>query len=117
MNNANISLQYEAPEDDLIPKLRAEESRLTKLLEAIRGLKKSNEWRILTEMLFEALPNTLERTLMEEAKKEVPDTQKLNRLSGQLEWAEKYADLSKLEGKYHVQLQSIKQQLNANTPS
>lgn len=115
MNNAYITSDQFSLEDnyDPTPSLRAEESRLVRLLEAIDDLQQSVSWSTLQELLFKTLPESLEKELKEEARKDAPDPQKLNRLAGQLEWAERYADLAKLRERYRMQLQAIKTRLNA----
>lgn len=111
MNNAFLE---DIPQYDPTPALGAEESRLVSLLEALKHLQQSEDWKILQETLFGSLPNILERELKEEAMKISPDSGRLNRLAGQLEWAEKYADLSKLERRYRTELQAIRTRLNAS---
>jgi len=61
------------------------------------------------------LVNVLEKDIRTEAKKEDVSTNKLNRLSGELKWAERYADLGKLENTYKVQLQSVRTKLYGKT--
>lgn len=111
MNNAFLE---DTPQFDPAPALGAEEARLVTILESIQHLGESKDWKTLQDTLFGSLPNILERELKEEAMKAIPDTNKLNRLAGQLEWAEKYADLSKLERRYRNELQAIRTRLNAS---
>lgn len=117
MNNSFLSSTYEVPEDDFLPRLRVEESRLIRILEAIEQVHTSEAWATLRELLFENLDTTLSKELIEEARKATPDTERLNRLAGQLEWAERYADLAKLAQQYQMQLQSVKKQLNGTSTS
>src|SRR5262245_11996027 len=105
MNNASVRIE-DLPQPDHKEHLRAEEARVTKLLDALRVIQGTDQWKILQEM-FDHLHNVLERDLKEEARKANPDTNKLNRLTGQLEWAEKY-DLTKLENRYRIELQGIR---------
>lgn len=111
MNNAFLE---DIPQFDPTPALGAEESRLVALLEALQHIQQSPDWKILQDTLFGSLPNILERALREEAMKIDPEINKLSRIAGQLEWAEKYADLSKLERRYRIELQAIRTRLNAS---
>lgn len=113
MNNGYISLPRE--EEEVTPKLREEETRLMRIIEAIRSIKQSEAWRTLQEEKFDGLVVMLEKDLKSEARKEHIDLAKLNRLAGQLEWAEKYADLTKLENQYMNQLTNIRLKLNGKT--
>jgi hypothetical protein len=114
LSQVQVDLQAE-PQVDLKPKLRAEEGRILKIIEAIQVINRTQEWSTLKIEVFDSLPNILEKDLREEARKDNPDTQKLNRLSGQLKWAEKYSDLTKLENTYKVELQRIRLQLYGKT--
>jgi hypothetical protein len=115
MNNSKLALDslpsLQELEQDNQPKLRAREAEILVLIEAIQGVVKTKEWSTLKTELFDNLVNVLEREIKDEAKKENPDTLKLNRLAGQLKWAEKYADLSKLEAVFRNELTSIRKQL------
>lgn len=119
MNNSklaieNISLTVEEPVDRK-PYLREREGTLVKLLDAVRKVESSKEWGTLKTELFDALVNTLTRDLSTEAKKEDPDTLKLNRLAGQLKWAEKYSDLKKLEDTFRLELTQVRKYLYGTT--
>lgn len=115
MNNSklvieNVPLTLEEPERD-ITHFKERESELIIIIEAIREIEKSSAWSTLKTKLFETLVISLERDLTSEAKKDAPDTLKLARISGQLKWAEKYADLSKLENSYRLELTNIRRKL------
>lgn len=110
LSQVTVDLQEET-KVDIQPQLRNEESRLLRIIEAIEGIEGSKEWSSLKTELFDNLVNVLERDIKTEARKDDPSTNKLNRLSGELKWAEKYADLSKLSNTYKVQLQNVRQKL------
>lgn len=115
MNNSkfaieNISLTLEEPIDNN-PHFRERESELTSIINAIQGIEASKEWSTLKEKVFDGLVGSLQREIQDEAQKENPDSLKLNRLAGQLKWAEKYSDLKKLEGIFRIELTRIRQQL------
>ncbi len=109
MNNSSVfeDLQKE-PVVDVKPKLRSEESRLVKIIEALRKIEESEAWSTLKNEVFDGLVDRLERDIQIEAVKNDPDPKKLNRLSGEWTWAKKYSDLSKLVDTYKVELQRIR---------
>lgn len=106
----SVSLTEEA-RTDIKPQLRQREGTILKVIEAIQGIVKTPEWSTLKIEVFDNLVNVIEKQLRDEAKKEAPDALKLNRLAGQLKWAEKYSDLSKLETVFRNELISIRKQL------
>lgn len=114
LSQVNVKLEEEEPSDK-VPQLRKEEARLLRIIEAVETIEASKEWGSLKTEVFDGLVTSLEKDLNYEAKKEIPDSLKLNRLAGRLEWASKYADLSKLGGTYRVQLQRIRLQLYGKT--
>lgn len=97
---------------DLGEKLQTEEARLLRIIEALQTIEASKEWSSLKTEVFGTLVSTLERNLKDESRKEDPDPKKLNRLSGELKWADRYSDLGKLENLYRVQLQNVRLQLH-----
>lgn len=112
MNNSklaidSVTLETDQPRD-VKPELRQKEEKLTKIIEAIRGIEQSKDWSTLKIELFDELPKQLRKEMLGEARKENPDTHKLNRLSGELKWAEKFADLQKFEASQRVELSRIR---------
>lgn len=117
MNNSQVSIElHPEPSQDLTPRYRAEEARLLRIVEAIQGIQQTKEWSSLKTEVFDNLVNVLEKELRTEAKKDEPSTLKLTRLSGELKWAERFSDLSKLENSYWAQLQNVRQQLHGKKP-
>lgn len=119
MNNSrlvidSVPLRLDRQETN-VPQLRAREGQLTRVIEAVRKVQSSKEWSSLKTELFDGLTERLVKDLMLEAKKEIPDTLKLNRLAGQLRWAERYSDLSKLEQEFMTELTLLKQTLHGKT--
>jgi predicted nucleic acid-binding Zn-ribbon protein len=113
MNNSQLMVDSEPERSDgLEARLRAEETRLMRIIEALKGVEDSKEWSSLKIEVFDNLVNVLERELRTEAKSDEPNPLKLNRLSGELKWAERFSDLKKLENTYRVQLQNVRQQLH-----
>lgn len=111
------SLQHTALHEEVkvdnTPALREQEQKVLKIIEALQGVQKSKHWSTLKIELFDPLVATLESGIKDEAKKEQPDTLKLNRLAGQLRWAEKYSDLGKLEKVFKTELTRIRKNLYA----
>jgi len=107
MNNSQIIIEPKDT-DEL---LRIQEARIIRIIEAIQGIQKMKEWQVLKEEIFDGLTHSLEKEIKNEARSENPNVLKLTRLSGKIEWAEKYADLSKLENNYRSQLVNIKLKL------
>ena len=115
MNNSkfaidSVSLELEEPLINL-DSFKEREQRLVRVIEALREVQKSKAWSSLKTELLDQLPDNLNKQISQEAKKLNPDTQKLNRLSGELKWAEGFSDLKKLEETFKVELQSIRQRL------
>lgn len=113
MNNAwlaqqDVDLSLEGP---LVSRetIEEQESEIVRVLEAVRDVQKSKAWSTLKELVFKSLADSLLTELTREARRDTPDPIKLSRLAGQLKWAEKYADLSKMEDEYKTRLLSIRQ--------
>lgn len=116
MNNSKLVMEFEAlverenerASDELATKYKEREAQVIKILEAIAELKKSNAWNTLQELLFSDLASNLEKELAREAEKANPSTLQLNRITGQLTWARRYADLSALEETHKKELQGLR---------
>lgn len=119
MNNSKLAidsvpLTLDRPTVDK-PRLREQEQELALITDALRKVQASREWSTLKEKVFDGLVDSLTKELHREARKETPDALKLNRIAGQLIWAEKYADLPKLEDGFRLQILNIKKQLYGKT--
>lgn len=119
MNNSkfaieNVVLTNEDPKDRS-PELREREQKLIHLIQNLQTIQKTDEWSSLKTELFDSLTKNLIKEIESEARKEEPNTLKLNRLSGELKWAEKYSDLSKLEQIKRVELTQVRQLLYGKT--
>lgn len=116
MNNSKLAIDSvnlnieETPDNTVV--LRERESKLIKIISSLQEVQKTKGWSSLKDELFDPLVLTLERELENEAKKDSPDSLKLNRIAGQLKWAEKYSDLTKLETPFKVELTNIKKLLH-----
>lgn len=114
LSQVQVDFQQEAP-PDLEPQLRSEEARVVRILAAVQELQSSKAWSTLKIEVFDSLVNVLEKDLKNEAKKVDADPKKLNRIAGELKWAEKYSDLQKFENDYKVQLQNVRFKLHGKT--
>lgn len=114
MNNSKIALDLVSDEThvvDAMPLLREEESKVVRIITALQEVQQTSAWRSLKELKLDDLVRSLKSKLLSEAKKDIPDTLKLRHLSGQIEWAEKYADLAKWEAVLKVELKRIRTRL------
>ena len=111
MNNSRIALEYSEEKPDTTPLLRERQATILRIIEAIQEIEKTKAWSTLKTEIFHGLDKLLDNELRAEAKKEQPDPSRLNRLAGQLHWAERYADLSKLEERYRTELKQINQRI------
>ncbi len=115
LSQVTVDLREEDNNKEVIPKLKAEEARLVRIIEALQRIKGTKEWSTLKTEVFDNLVNVLEKDISTEAKKEDPSPMKLNRLTGELKWASKYSDLNKLEEQYRVQLQGVRKHYGKET--
>lgn len=114
MNNSKLAVEsISLPKEvDITPLLNEREGELINIIDAIQGIASTKEWSTLKEKVFDGLVATLSREIQSEARKDSPDTLKLNRLAGQLKWAEKYSDLSKLENVFRLELTNVRIKLH-----
>lgn len=115
MNLSQVQVDLEPEVPDNAPRLNAEEARLLRIIEALQQVQQIKAWSSLKTEVFDNLVNVLDKELKSEAKKEDVDPRKLNRLAGEIKWAERFSDLSKLENTYKVQLQNVRKQLYGKT--
>lgn len=95
-------------------KLQTEEAKCVRILEALDEVEHTQGWKVLTADVFDGLCARLVREIQTEAREDDPDPKKLNRLSGELRLAEKYADLKKMGQPYRLTLQGIRNQLHGH---
>ena len=91
------------------------ENELVAIIEATQEVQATNGWKTLQSKVFDGITEVLSRETNTEAKKEQPDSMKLNRLAGQLKWSEKFSDLKKLEQAFRVELTQVRKQLYGKT--
>lgn len=115
MNLSQVSVEITEAQPDNKPKLRSEESRLVRLIEALQEVQNSKAWSTLKTEVFDNLVAVLDKDIKTEAEKLDPSTNKLNRIAGEMKWAKRYLDLSKFENEKRVELQNIRIQLHGKT--
>lgn len=106
----SVSLELEEPQFNAQP-FKEREQKLIRIIEALSEVQKTKGWSSLKKELFDSLPDDLSKQVLSEAKKLNPDTLRLNRLSGELKWAERFSNLKKYEDELRVELQQIRQKL------
>lgn len=119
MNNSSISIEKSTLEQVRDPKvkLRELETQLVRIIEAIRGIKHSQEWSTLKTEVFDGLTARLERDLREEAIGSDPNPTKLNRIAGELRWAKRFSDFDKFESDKVAELKAIRLNLYGKSES
>ena len=107
MNNSFI--QQEEQSDSLVREQASErENNLVRLIETVGRIRESKDWCSLKESVFDGQVSRLRKELFAEAKKDDPNPNRLNRITGELKWAERYSDLKKYEDSLRVELQAIR---------
>ena len=93
-------------------KLREEQTRLIKIIEAFAKLEESKEWRVVKELVFEKSLNAIERQIMNECLVPIIVTDKLYRLQGEWAWAKQYNEIGRFVENLKKQLEAIKKRLS-----
>lgn len=114
MNNSFITAEREEPIDKS-EKLRARESELVKIIEAIKVTEGSPEWSTLKSYVFDGVLDSLERRMASEANKMPLDDKEIYKLQGQIAWAKKYSKLDTLANAFRLELINVRSQLNPPT--
>ena len=110
-----LEAALEPANEDILAQRREEESRLVRILEAIKGLETNEDWCSLKKEILDGLTERLERDLKSEAEQDDPDPKKLNRISGELKWSRRFTDLKKLGELYTGQLKAIRKHIHGNS--
>ncbi len=113
MNNAQIQDAEWEEIPDLTPSLLEKQAVLQRLVEAIDKLSKNEDWQTLKQLLFDQQIERMEKQLLNEAKANELQPEKIYRLQGNLEWARRW-DLYKLAETYKTELNGITKKLNEN---
>jgi hypothetical protein len=94
--------------DEIRVQLRAEQTRLIKIIEAYAKLEDSKEWELLKELVFSKSLAAIERQMLNEAISPEIKTDKLYRLQGEWAWAKQYNDTGRFVEALKRQLEEIK---------
>ncbi len=97
--------------EDMAVKLREEQTRLIKLIEALAVLKESKEWNVLKELVFDKTITSIERQLLQTTLAPKIDTDKLYKLQGEWVWAKQYSDTDRFIDTLKKQLEALNKKL------
>lgn len=116
MNNSfiaiqNVSLELDKPVDNTVL-FRQKETELIAIIEAINKVVENSDWQLLEDKIFSGVVASLESRLKTEIKKKPLNGPMIHSLNGQIEWAEKYTNLSKLADIYKLELINVRNKLN-----
>lgn len=111
MNNSkiateNVFLEME-PKIDTGPMLREQATELSQIIEAFENISQSEYWKILQSKVFDGVLESLQRRMRNEK-----DTKEMFRLQGQIVWAEKYCNFTKLTEAFRTSLSNVNKKLN-----
>lgn len=115
MNNSYFAVQntldhQENPEESK-EFLVDRQTKLTRILEALKELETSKAWGSLKKEVFSGLIDRLTNDLLRESRKSPVDALKVSHIAGQLDTAEQY-DLQKMHRQFSDELVAIKKQLH-----
>ena len=99
----NISLVSEEVKDKETL-LRQRETELLAILEALQNVKASRYWKLLEEKVLNGVMQSLQQRIKNEK-----NPTEIYRLQGQIVWAEKFCDLTKMYQAYQNELNNIRQ--------
>lgn len=92
-------------------RLREEQSKLVKIIEAFAKLEYSKEWQVTKELVFEKSLIAIERQMLNECLAPVINTDKIYRLQGEWAWAKQYNETGRFVENLKKQLEEIKKRL------
>lgn len=112
MNNSkivldNISLKIEE-NGDTSDNLKVREAELVRIIEAIERINQSEDWSTLKVLVFSGVEASLEKRLRLESEKSELNPAEIHKIQGQLAWARKFADISKLGEAFRTELFNIR---------
>lgn len=107
MNNSFIALETSLEVDNINP-LREKEAELVKIIEALNEVGQSSSWISLKSLVFDKLTESLEKRLRQEVDRDEIILSEVQFLKGQIRWAKKYSDLSKLVSEFRLELSNIR---------
>lgn len=103
--------------EELSTRLRQREGELVTLIEVMNRIEDNSDWLKLKSILLDSVCESIERKIRIESLKIPLDIPRIYQLQGELSWARKYSDLSKLVEDYRRELQHVRQKLKSNITS
>jgi hypothetical protein len=97
--------------DEIKVQLRAEQTRLVKIIEALIKLDGNKEWNVLKEEVFGKSRQAIERQLMNECLSQEVKDPKIYRLQGEYAWAKQFCETDRFAETLKKQLEEIKRKL------
>src|SRR3990167_2883664 len=94
--------------DETKVKLREEQSKIIKVIEAFAKLDSSKEWETLKDLVFNKSLASIERQMLSEVLTPEIKIDKLYRLQGEWAWAKQYSDVGRFTESLKKQLEEIK---------
>lgn len=101
-------------DEDTQVKFREEQTRLTKIIEALAKLESNKEWKIIKELVFDKSLGAIERQMLNESVAQEVDVNKIYRLQGEWAWSKQFSDIGRFADTLKKQLQEIKNKLIDN---
>lgn len=98
-------------EEEVVVKLREEQTRLIKIIEAFVELDKSRAWQTLKELIFKKSLGNIEDQLFAECLTPVLNEKEIYRLQGQRVWAKRYCEIDGYVSTLKKQLEEINKKL------
>lgn len=92
-------------------KLRLREAELIKTLQAIDGVLKNNDWKVLEDVLWSKRVADIERSILSEAKVKEPNILELKYLNGRRDEANRYLNLQEYGESLVKELEALKQKI------
>lgn len=119
MNNSKLEIDFttletEEEKADIKPLLRQRETELATVVDAITRVSATDDWMLLQDRVFNGVVEGLKKQRDAEVEKKPLNGPMIHSLNGQLAWAKKFTDLTKLADIYKLELSNIRKKLNGN---
>lgn len=119
MNNSFLAIQNVSLAEDEkqanLPVLRARETELNAIIEAVIRLANNPDWKLLTEKIWSGVIEHLKKQRDLEVEKQPLNGPKIHSLNGQLAWAKKYSNILELASIYKQELDHVRKTINAES--
>jgi hypothetical protein len=118
MNNSFIAIENVSLATDevrlplqALPQLRAKETELIAIIDAIVRLNDNPDWLLLKEKVWDGVVDSIYKRRNSEVEKKPLNGPVIHGLNGQLEWAKKYSNILDLARIYKQELENIRKKL------